>query len=75
MKPASFKSIGSHFSNTAEVPRGKEYFYRCLACGEVIPSEPRDNVGCSCGSIFIDRDCWRLIADDLAVLEVLQKVR
>jgi hypothetical protein len=30
-------------------------------CGVLVPSVPDDNIGCECGNVFIDRDCWRLV--------------
>jgi hypothetical protein len=69
------KKLDAKISDTSQAPKGKEYFYRCAACGGVIPSTPRDNVGCECGNIFIDLDYLRLAVKDYTKFEVLQAGR
>ena len=44
-------------------PTGKGLFYRCRNCGDAVASRPSDNLGCSCGNLFIDVDYHRLAAD------------
>jgi len=51
-------------SNASEAPKGRDIYYKCLRCGEVIPSQPDDNVGCKCGNVFIDIDYFRLVVED-----------
>ncbi len=70
-----FVVIGSNYSDTACVPKGENIWYKCLNCGEMIPSVPEDNLGCKCGNVFIDKDCWRLIVSDFRKLKVLKKVQ
>jgi hypothetical protein len=41
-------------------PTRYDWFYECSICGDVLPSLPVDNGGCSCGNIFIDIDSGRL---------------
>lgn len=73
MKDFECKIISTNFKNTADVPKDNDIFYRCTDCGMVIPSVPDDNIGCTCGNIFIDKDCWRLIVVDLTKLEAVRK--
>ena len=73
MKPTDdYQVICNGISDTSKAPHGKEIFYRCMSCGGVIPSEPRDNVGCSCGNIFIDIDYFRLAVRDQTKFQVVQ---
>ena len=68
-----FQIIGMDYKNTADIPKDEDIFYRCTDCGDTIPSVPDDNIGCSCGNIFIDKDCWRLVIVNLTKMEVLRK--
>lgn len=49
-----YEVIKSGIADTSEAPRGKDIYYRYAECGGVIPSDPKDNVGCPCGNIFTD---------------------
>ncbi len=64
--------VGREYDDTSQVPKDDDLGYRCTACGTVIPSVPDDNIGCECGNVFIDRDCWRLVVADLGKLEVIR---
>lgn len=68
-----YELIGSGFQNTADVPKDEDIFYRCKDCGSIIPSVPDDNIGCECGNIFIDKDCWRLVVVEFGKLEVIRR--
>lgn len=70
MSAAEFKVVANNFSNTSEIPKDDNLFYRCLDCGDTIPSVPNSNIGCACGNIFIDKDYWRLVVADLSKIEV-----
>jgi hypothetical protein len=56
--------LQQEFKNTSEVPRGKNLVYLCMKCGDRVPSVPKDNIGCTCGNIYIDRDYVRLVVED-----------
>ena len=75
MNDCRFELLGGNYTDTSEVPKDEDIYYRCLECGEIIPSVPKDNIGCRCGNIFIDEDCWRLVVTDIRKLEVLVKRR
>jgi len=68
-----YEIIPEKFNSTADVPRDDDIFYRCTDCETVIPSVPDDNIGCTCGNVFIDKDCWRLIIVDFTKFEVVRK--
>ena len=72
MTKCEYELIGNHYSDTADVPKDDDIHYRCVLCGSVIPSVPDGNIGCSCGNVFIDKDCWRLEVDDFNRFEVLR---
>jgi hypothetical protein len=61
----------SGFTDTSQVPRDHNLFYHCKECGDVIPSVPKDNVGCTCGNVIIDKDMHRLSVWDFGQFEVV----
>ncbi len=72
---SDFIVIKEGIADTSEAPRGKGILYRCMQCGGVVPSDPRDNVGCSCGNIFIDIEYFRLAVRDYSKFQVVRKIR
>ena len=48
----------------SEPPKGPNIFYRCAECGDEVPSQPQNNIRCSCGNIIIEVDCYRLMVRD-----------
>lgn len=72
-KNSNYDIIKDGLADTSEAPRGKDVFYRCARCGEIIPSVPRDNIGCSCGNVFIDRDYFRLAVEDGTKFQAVRK--
>lgn len=68
-----YELIGNGYMDAAGVPKDDDIFYRCKACGTMIPSVPDDNIGCECGNVFIDKDYWRLIVANMKQLEVVRK--
>ena len=70
----NFEVIKKNILDADEAPRGKGIFYHCIECDEYIPSLPQDNIGCSCGNIFIDFDYFRLAVRNYSQFEVVKKV-
>lgn len=68
-----YELMGNDYDDTSSVPKDDDIWYRCTDCGEMIPSVPEDNIGCECGNLFIDKDCWRFVVVDMSKLEVLRK--
>ncbi len=68
-----YELVGNEYDDMAIVPKDDDIWYRCTDCGKMIPSVPDDNIGCECGNVFIDKDCWRLIVADMRKLEVLRR--
>ena len=75
MNSYKYDVIADNIKDTSEVPKDKDLFYRCKSCGGMIPSIPKDNVGCECGNIFIDIDFWRLAIKDYLSFEVLRRMK
>lgn len=38
----------------------------------MIPSLPKDNIGCSCGNVFVDVDAFRVSIDDYSQFRILR---
>ena len=72
MKKKGWKILQEQISDTSEALKGKDIYYKCMKCNELIPSQPNDNVGCKCGNIFIDVDTFRLIVQDYHEFQVVQ---
>lgn len=53
-------------------PVGKNLFYHCRSCGEIIPSQPADSLGCKCRNIFIDVDYARVSVKRNCDIELLK---
>lgn len=73
MTNCEYELVGNDYDDTANVPKDDDIWYRCTDCGKLIPSVPDDNIGCDCGNVFIDKDCWRLLVANMHKLEVLRK--
>lgn len=73
MTADQYEVVRADVRDEADAPRGRELYYRCGICGEVIPSQPDDNVGCKCGNIFIDIDYHRLVVKDFSCFEVVKR--
>lgn len=68
-----YEFLATGFKKTSDIPKDGDLYYRCLKCEGIIPSVPKKNVGCQCGNVFIDKDYWRLVVEDISKLEVLKK--
>ena len=74
MSDCRYDLVADNIKDTSEAPKGEDLFYRCGGCGGIIPSVPKDNVGCECGNIFIDIDFWRLAIRDYSLFEAVRKI-
>ena len=45
-------------------PAGSKIEYKCLRCGDTLPSVPSIPVQCSCRNVRIDVDAGRVSVDD-----------
>lgn len=52
--------------------RGPKISYLCTRCGDLTPSQPDDNCGCSCGNIFIDLDYFRLDVEEWSCFKIVE---
>lgn len=72
MKLEAYSVIRENYTEKEQVERGAELFYLCGKCNDAVPSMPKDNLGCKCGNIFIDKDYVRLVVDDYAKFKVIK---
>lgn len=72
MKLKKFLVVRDDYTEKDRVERGADLFYLCGKCGEAIPSIPKDNGGCQCGNIFIDKDYFRLVVEDYSNFKVVR---
>lgn len=68
-----YEPIARVIHDERNVPRAKDIFLRCGKCGEMIPSQPEDSIGCKCGNIFIDVDYLRLVVEELKELSLMRR--
>lgn len=61
------------FNSKRGYPVARNLFYRCKSCGETIPSQPNECMGCSCGNIFIDVDYARISIKRNSDIQLLKK--
>lgn len=54
-------------------PVGRDIYYECIECGSVIPSTPKDGLGCLCRNIFIDVDAGRVSVKRESQFRVFKK--
>ena len=72
MSETSYEVIAARLTDTSQAPKGRDVYYRCTRCGDVVASQPRDNVGCTCGNVFVDIDSFRLAVSDLSAFEAVR---
>lgn len=53
-------------------PVAQNLFYRCKLCGETIPSQPPDSMGCQCRNITIDIDDAHISGKQETAIELLE---
>ena len=68
-----YETVSKNFTNTRQVPKGDDLYYRCTNCSVVIPSIPDNNIACKCGNVYIDIDYFRLSIKDYTKFEVVKK--
>jgi hypothetical protein len=73
MRLKNFFVVRDDYSEKDRVDRGADLFYFCEKCGEAIPSIPKDNGGCQCGNIYIDKDYFRLVVEDYSNFKVIRR--
>lgn len=74
MKKKEFVVIQNGIKDTSEAKRGKDIFYRCEKCSDIVPSIPKDNINCKCGNIGIDKDMNRLFVEDYVKFTIVKAV-
>jgi hypothetical protein len=72
-KDTAFEVLSIGFRDPKGSKKGRDIFYKCNICESIIPSTPKDSVGCSCGNIQIDADLIRLFVKDYSNFIILKK--
>lgn len=72
MTETKYTVIIDGISDTSQAPKGRDIYYRCKQCGDLIPSQPKDNIGCKCGNVFIDVDAFRLAVKDYSQFQAVR---
>ncbi len=67
-----YEVVQDRVSDTSQAMKGRDIYYKCEACDGILPSQPKDNVGCSCGNVFVDIDYFRLSIKDYDKFMVLR---
>ena len=65
----SFEPI---YASRSEIPKAKDIYYRCLRCGDVVPSAPRESIECRCRNVSIDTGYFRLDLEDPGQVQILK---
>lgn len=55
-------------------PLGPDLYYECLRCGDVLPSEPDDDVNCTCRNLGIDVGFSRMVVLDRSKVRLFRRV-
>ena len=74
MKLKNYKIVQTNIRNSSDAQKGKDIYYLCKKCNDAISSITRDNIGCECGNVFIDIDCFRLAVEDFDNFQVIKKI-
>lgn len=67
------KRIYQTFDSQKGYPAGKNLYYECAKCGDVIPSLPTDSISCKCRNIHIDVDYGRVSIKDHKFMKVFSE--
>ncbi len=67
-----YEVVQDRVSDTSQAMKGRDIYYKCEACDGILPSQPKDNIGCSCGNVFVDIDYFRLSIKDYDKFMVLR---
>lgn len=73
MNNVQYEIFQESIKDTSEAKRGKNLFYKCTVCGDIISSQPKESIRCICGNIIIDADYIRLAIKDYSKFQVLKK--
>jgi hypothetical protein len=62
------------FNPQSGYPAGKDLYYECLRCGDVIHSLPIESMMCSCRNIAIDIEYGRVSIKDHSMVKTFSIV-
>lgn len=66
-------NMATNIPGFSEIPKGKDVYYKCIKCSDLVPSIPaeNDNSACRCGNIIVDVDYCRLAVEDFSMFQAL----
>lgn len=65
----------SSISQQSSLIGGKDVFYKCLTCGDIVDSLPFNAAACRCQNIMIDTDGGRIAIRDYPNVLMLRRLR
>lgn len=68
-----FESDGVEYSLESKLPKGEEYYYQCMVCRTILPSNPIEPVRCACRNIALDPEMFKLRIDNYKKFNVLKE--
>lgn len=74
MKKTKYETLQENLIDTKDILKGRNIFYKCQICTNIVPSLPKDNVCCDCGNICIDKDMNRLWISNYEDFSVLIRI-
>ena len=70
-----YRVVLDGLTDTSRAPKGPDVHYKCKLCGDLVPSQPKDNIGCTCGNVFVDIDYLRLAVKHYSQVQVVRLPR
>lgn len=75
MKKTQLVPLSERFDETTPIPRGRDLYYECLICSGILPSQPKESIGCSCGNVRVDIDAFRVAIGDYPRFRILRRTK
>ena len=64
MTGINYEIILWKINDTGDAPKGKDIYYQCNLCKDIVPSVSGDKLNCKCGNISIDWELSKLVVKD-----------
>lgn len=68
-------SIYVDFNENEGFPIGKDLYYECRLCGDVMHSKVKNADECTCGNLSIDSDYCRVSVRKKETVKLIRKVK
>jgi hypothetical protein len=70
----TLRALPQKITDASKAPVGSAFYYRCLDCRGILPSNSAHDANCGCGNIAIDIASHRLFVYDFRAFEILEAV-